>query len=132
MAKGAIDHKKHGIHDLELCKVCYTGDCCRWGTNLDLFEVARILEKKKTLKLPKPWFDYVRRDKTFPSGFMFTTLVRDRKCVFQDGKMRCLIYDVRPRYCSEFPLESGKRAPDYGTLCHYPVNQRKKRKTGKK
>ncbi len=122
------DHKKLKIHDLELCKVCYTGDCCRWGTNLDLLEVARILESKKDLKIPKPWFYYVSRYKTFPSGFMFSTVVKNRKCVFQDEKMRCRIYDARPRFCSEFPLEAGKRAPDYHYLCHHAKNRKKIRR----
>lgn len=131
-------HKKFKIHDLKLCKVCDQGSCCRHGVELDLQEVADIL--KRHLDIPKPWFAYLGRSKDFPSGFRFTTLLKNKKCIFQDDIKRCRIYPIRPRFCVEFPLEDGKRAPYYHALCHRAKKSRrqksvnrsqKKRKTKK-
>ncbi len=125
--KKSIDYNKLKIHDLKLCKVCQVGSCCRWGVELDLLEVAQILQKK--LDLPKPWFEFLGKSKAFPSGYRFTTVVKNRRCIFQDHNMRCRIYEVRPRFCSEFPLEGGKKAPYYHELCHHG-KAAKKRKRG--
>ncbi|MFH1691317.1 MAG: YkgJ family cysteine cluster protein [Candidatus Omnitrophota bacterium] len=125
--------KKKLLHkpNLEVCKECYQGSCCRQGVEADLFEVARIL--KLDLDIPRPWFDYVGRDKRSPSGYVFSTVLKNRRCIFQDDNMRCRIYEVRPRYCSEFPFEDGKVAPYYKHLCHHPKahkrNKRKKRRS---
>ena len=59
--KKTVDHKKLKIHDLKLCKVCDMGACCRHGVELDLLEVAQILQKK--LDLPKPWFEFLSMSK---------------------------------------------------------------------
>lgn len=109
-------HKKFKVHDLKLCKTCSKGSCCRYGVEVDLFEMARILEEP--LDIPKPWFEFLQRDKRFPSGYKFTTVLKNRRCVFQDEKKQCRIYAIRPRFCVEFPLESGRRAPEYHSLCH--------------
>jgi Fe-S-cluster containining protein len=124
--KPIVDFKQLKIHHPELCKVCEKGTCCRHGVELDLLEVAQILQKK--LNIPKPWFEFLgtSRNKYFPSGYKFTTLVKNKRCVFQDEKMRCRIYEVRPRFCSEFPLEDGKRAPYYKELCHRAKKRGKK------
>jgi Fe-S-cluster containining protein len=119
-----IDHKKHGIHDLKLCRICDKGACCREGVEVDLFEVARIL--KRTLTIAKPWFHFIRRDKSSPSGFVFDTVVRGERCVFQAADRRCRVYNIRPRYCREFPLEDGQRAPYYHSLCHRAKRNRAK------
>ncbi|MFH0877885.1 MAG: YkgJ family cysteine cluster protein [Candidatus Omnitrophota bacterium] len=100
-----------------VCRGCGFGTCCRHGVELDVFEVARILKKK--LDIPKPWFEFLRRDSRMPSGFLFTTTVRNRRCVFQEKTGTCLVYDARPRYCREFPLEGGKKAPYYHHLCYH-------------
>lgn len=104
------------IHDLALCKICDQGSCCRHGVEVDLWEVADIL--KYRLDIPKPWFAYLGRSKDFPSGFRFTTLLKDKRCIFQGEDKRCRVYAIRPRYCVEFPLEDGKKAPYYHELCH--------------
>jgi hypothetical protein len=44
MKKKAVDHKKLGIHHLDLCKECVVGACCREGVEVDLYEVAAILK----------------------------------------------------------------------------------------
>lgn len=120
--KKDIRHKP----DLALCKQCYQGSCCRHGVEVDLFEVARIL--KINLDIPKPWFDYLGRDKRTPSGYKFSTILKNRRCIFQDDDMRCRVYKARPRYCAEFPYEDGKVAPYYKELCHHPRHHRKKRR----
>lgn len=117
---------KSKVHDLRLCGECLQGSCCRLGVEVDLFEVARILEKK--LDIAKPWFQYLGRDKMFPSGYKFTTLTRNRRCIFQNDVMRCLVYEIRPRFCEEFPLENGKKAPYYESLCHRAKKGKKKRR----
>lgn len=111
-----INYKKLKIHDLRLCEACDQGACCREGVDVDLLEVARILEMQ--LDIPKPWFEFLGRDKRFPSGYKFSTILRKRRCIFQDDNKRCRIYPLRPRFCAEFPLEDGKKAPYYHALCH--------------
>jgi len=124
--KQKIDHNKLKIHNPKLCKICSQGSCCRWGVELDLMEVAQILQKK--LDIPKPWFEYLGMSKAFPSGFRFSTLLKDKRCIFQADNMRCRIYEVRPRFCSEFPLEDGKKAPYYHQLCHHGKAAKKKKR----
>ncbi len=125
-----IDHEKLKIHDLKLCKECFLGSCCRWGVELDLLEVAQILQKR--LDIPKPWFEFLGRDKRYPSGYKFSTMVKNRRCIFQADNRRCLVYEVRPRYCSEFPLEDGKKAPYYHSLCHRGKKLAKEKKQRKR
>lgn len=112
--------------DTTVCVTCYQGSCCRYGVEADLFEVARILEEP--LDIPKPWFQFLGRDKRFPSGFKFETIVRNRRCVFQDEKMLCRVYEIRPRFCVEFPLEDGGKAPYYHSLCHHAKRKNKRKK----
>lgn len=99
------------------CRLCGKGKCCREGVEVDLFEVARILKTK--LDIPKPWFRYLGRDKSFPSGHKFSTVIRNRRCVFQNDQMRCAVYNIRPTYCAEFPMEDGKIAEFFRVLCHF-------------
>lgn len=114
-----------GLPDTAVCIECDQGTCCREGVEVDLLEVARILERP--LDLPKPWFKFLGRDKKFPSGYKFTTLLKNRRCIFQNGRMRCRVYEIRPRFCVEFPFEEGKKAPYYHSLCHHAKKKRKKK-----
>ncbi len=118
-----VNHKKLKIHDPVLCRECVVGACCRYGVEVDLFEAARIL--KLSLDIPRPWFHFIRRDKRSPSGFVFGTVLRERRCVFQGHDRRCRVYALRPRFCREFPLEDGRRAPYYLSLCHRAKSKRK-------
>jgi len=115
--------KRPSVHDPDLCRQCAVGSCCCDGVELDLHEVARILRRDPDV--PKPWFRYLSRDKRFPSGFRFTTTVRDRRCVFQTADRRCVIYDIRPRFCREFPMEGPRLAPQYPYLCHQAKMRRR-------
>ena len=108
---------------LPVCRACALGACCAEGVEVDLFEVARIL--KEPLDLAGPWFEYLGRDKYFPSGYKFTTRVKNRRCIFQGHDRRCRVYTVRPRFCAEFPLESGKKAPYYHRLCHHGKKEKR-------
>jgi Fe-S-cluster containining protein len=125
MHRKAAHHKRLGIHHPRLCKDCAVGACCREGVEVDLFEVSRIL-KKVSLDIAQPWFYYLRRDKSFPSGFVFSTFLRDGRCVFQADDRRCRVYALRPRFCKEFPLENGGKAPEYHRLCQHGRRHRKK------
>ncbi len=125
-----IKRRKKGMPDTTVCVECYQGSCCREGVEADLFEVSRILEKD--LDIPRPWFQYVGRDKRFPSGYKFATLLKKKRCIFQNGRMRCLVYEIRPRFCEEFPLENGKKAPYYHALCHHAKQRRSLKKRGTK
>ena len=120
MIKAKLRHR--GVHDLTLCGVCTQGACCRDGVEVDLFEVARILQKP--LDMPKPWFEYLGQDRRFASGFKFSTLLKRRRCIFQDKDRRCRIYEIRPQFCAEFPLENGRPAPYYRALCHRAKKRR--------
>jgi Fe-S-cluster containining protein len=115
-----------GDVNLQLCRSCYLGTCCREGVETDLFEAATIL--KLSLDIPKPWFQFKGRDKRSPSGFTFSTAVKHRRCIFQDENRRCRIYDVRPRYCREFPLEDGRKAPYYHQLCHFGFKKKARKR----
>lgn len=114
-----------------VCKVCGYGECCREGVEADLWEVGRILEES-FLDIPRPWFKYLGRDKRFPSGYKFSTVLRNRRCVFQNKQNRCVIYEIRPRFCEEFPLEGREKAPYYRSLCHYGKKKKNIRKRGGK
>jgi Fe-S-cluster containining protein len=127
MHKKIAHHKKAGVHHPRLCQACQVGACCREGVEADLFEVARIL-KSARLDEPKPWFYYLRRDRSFPSGFVFSTVVRHGRCVFHAPDFRCRVYTVRPWFCREFPLESGAKAPEYHRLCQHGRRHRKNKR----
>jgi Fe-S-cluster containining protein len=122
LAKG-IKKSGKNFPDTSVCVTCYQGSCCREGVEADLFEVARILER--SLDIPKPWFKYVGRDKEFPSGYKFETILRNKRCIFQNDAMRCMVYEIRPRFCEEFPLESGEKAPYYHVLCPHGKKNKK-------
>ncbi len=126
MRRKIIHHKKAGVHHPQLCQGCRVGSCCAEGVEVDLFEVSRIL-KESVVGIPRPWFYYLRRDRTFPSGFVFSTILRHGRCVFQAPDRRCRVYSVRPRFCREFPLESGAKAPEYHRLCQHGKRHRKKK-----
>ncbi|MFA5038584.1 MAG: YkgJ family cysteine cluster protein [Candidatus Omnitrophota bacterium] len=111
--------------DLSLCRRCDLGSCCRDGVEVDLFEASQIL--KRAPAVPRPWFKFLRSDKRSPSGFVFSTVLRHRRCVFQNDAKRCIVYDIRPRYCREFPFEDGRPAPYYHALCHHGAKKRTRR-----
>ncbi len=101
--------------DLEACKTCKVGSCCYEGVELTNQEMRRIL--KVNPSVAKPWFRLVAEEEKPDGVHNFSTLVRNGTCVFQDDKNLCKIYEVRPQYCRDFPIEHGQTAPHYQRLC---------------
>ena len=105
------------MHKLKIdCESCRTGDCCQEGVDVDVEEAKHISQLKLSIK--KPWFEDFFKDESSPSGWAVGTIVRNNRCIFQDKNKKCLIYDVRPRYCREFPHEGVTVAPFYKELCN--------------
>lgn len=127
MRRKIIHHRKAGVHHPQLCQACRVGSCCWEGVEVDLFEVAKILKRTHS-DIPRPWFYYLRRDRSFPSGYVFSTILRHGRCVFQASDSRCRVYAVRPRFCREFPLENGAKAPEYHRLCQHGKRHRKNKR----
>lgn len=107
---------RKGIKELlERCKTCKSGLCCQEGVELNQEEMKRIAEFNPEVK--RPWFGLIDAEDEPDPGYTHETLVRDGRCIFQHKDKRCLVYEVRPAYCAEFPLEDGKLAKYYKRLC---------------
>ena len=101
--------------DLKACHTCRIGTCCYGGVELTADELKRI--SKSNPPVAKPWFRKLIGKERSDDEHPFATVVRNGTCVFQDKNNFCLIYDVRPHYCREFPIEKGETAPHYRQLC---------------
>jgi len=101
-----------------ICETCLNGSCCRDGVDADLEEAKKISKLK--LKLKRPWFQDLFRDKDMPSGWAVAIIIKNGRCIFQKKDKRCSIYKYRPWYCREFPLENGQIAGHYHYLCEKP------------
>lgn len=95
-----------------------TGSCCQDGVDVDLEEAKRI--SMLNLDLKKPWFEKLFQDSDMSSGWAVSTVVRDGRCVFQKSNYKCIIYEHRPTFCRDFPLEKGRIAEFYHYLCEKP------------
>ena len=111
---------------LEMCTTCVTGSCCQEGVEVDLEQAKEISQLKVNLK--KPWFAGLAKDSDMPSGWSLSTVVRDGSCVFQRKNHLCMIYEHRPMFCREFPIEMGKIAEHYTYLCEKPHHIKRKAK----
>ena len=103
------------VADLAACKSCKVGSCCYEGVELNKRELKRILRYNPSVA--KPWFKLVTESEKPDGDHNFSTVVRNSTCVFQDKNNRCMIYNVRPQYCRDFPLENTQTAPHYRRLC---------------
>ena len=116
--------------DIHACQSCRIGSCCYEGVELTNQELRRIVNSNPSV--PKPWFRLLK-DHEKPDGVHnFSTIVRGNSCVFQGPDNRCMIYEVRPQYCRDFPVEHGKTAPHYQRLCvlfhhQWPANSSTRR-----
>ncbi len=110
----------------KVCKTCATGSCCKDGVDVDLEEAKKI--SQLDINLEKPWFDKPFEDSDMPSGWAVSTVTRDGRCVFQASDYRCRIYEHRPVFCRDFPLEMGQIAEHYDYLCEKPHHFRRKTK----
>lgn len=107
--------KKEFIEMLERCKACKPGMCCRDGVEVTKEEMKKI--EAFGPKIKKPWFEPIEPDEISDSDHVDTTVIRGGTCVFQAKNKLCVVYEVRPNYCAEFPLESGEIAEHYEELC---------------
>ena len=105
--------------------------CCQEGTMVDLAEAIKI----STLGLDGQFYN-LRKDKKFPSGYRVDTSRKESPCSFLTPEGLCSIhkidYNLKPRYCKEFPYEDGKIAPFAKYFCllfKQSLPQRNSRKT---
>ncbi len=103
---------------LQMCTTCATGSCCQDGVEVDLDEAKKISKLKVNVK--KPWFEGLFEDSDMPSGWGISTVKRDGRCLFQRKNYLCMIYEHRPAFCREFPIENGRIAEFYNYLCEKP------------
>jgi len=111
----------------QICTTCKTGSCCQDGVDVDL-EEAKKISQLNNINLKKPWFENLFQDSDMPSGWAVSTIVRDGRCVFQKSNYKCMIYEHRPSFCREFPLEMGRVAEYYDYLCEKPHHFKRKTK----
>ena len=110
-----IRHKKISKKEfLKLCDSCVTGSCCQDGVDVDLDEAKKISQLK--IRLKKPWFENLTKDKDASSGWAVDTVLRNNRCVFQKENYKCLIYKYRPKHCRDFTLERDVVAKYYHYL----------------
>jgi Protein of unknown function (DUF3109) len=126
-----------GFEDKEGPNAC-TSKCCQHGVYLDPAERDRILahadivEKyldETQTKDRSRWFDNTQeKDRDFPSGVCVSTEVHNDKCVFLDGKGRCVLqvaekeegmgrFSLKPFYCVLFPIVTVDGVVGYDDFC---------------
>lgn len=101
---------------LRRCQGCESGSCCQEGAELNKEEIRKILKFNPPIK--KPWFRLADPEYEPEPDYPYETRLKNGRCIFQDKDKRCLIYEVRPKKCAEFPLENGKLAEYYKRLCN--------------
>jgi len=100
-----LDLIVHEIHDLEFestnCLDC--ANCCK--TTSPIFSEKDISRISKYLKMKEHQFIslYLDRDQ---DDFM---VLKSVPCTFLAADNSCLIYDVRPKACSEYPHTNRKK-----------------------
>ncbi len=115
-----------------------TSMCCRHGVYLDPVERDRILEHADIVekyldetqtRSRDVWFDNTEeQDVDFPSGVCVGTQVHNDKCVFLDGKGRCVLqvaekeegmgrFSLKPFYCVLFPIVKSDGVIGYDDFC---------------
>lgn len=101
-----LDQLMHDLHDKEFeqtnCLNC--ANCCKTTspifTDRDIARIAKHLRLKEQLFISK----YLKRDE---DDFM---VLQQAPCSFLDpADNRCLIYDVRPKACAEYPHTNRRR-----------------------
>lgn len=93
------------------------GLCCGEGVWVDLDEAKDIT----AYGIFKGEFSNLKKDRTFPSGWKVSSSYNDGPCTFLDRKGLCNIhktdFDLKPKYCKEFPIQDGKTSPSFKNLC---------------
>jgi len=94
-----LDNIVHEIHDKVFEKTdCLTcGNCCK--TTSPIFTEKDITRISKHLRMKEVKFmnQYLQRD---DDDFY---VLKEAPCTFLMGDNTCLIYDVRPKACAEYP-----------------------------
>ena len=101
------------------CMKCDTlGACCCEGVWVDLEEAKSIT----AYGIFKGHFSNLEEDETFPSGWKVSSSYNDGRCSFLDPDNLCNIhktdFNLKPKYCKEFPIQDGKTSPSYKDLCN--------------
>ncbi|HEY0045440.1 MAG TPA: YkgJ family cysteine cluster protein [Flavobacterium sp.] len=118
-APGNLDYLMQELHDSEFKKTdCLTcANCCK--TTGPLFTTADIERLAKYLRVKPQQFisTYLRidEDKDY--------VLQSVPCTFLDSDNSCVIYDVRPKACREFPHTDRKKFQQISeiTLRNIPV-----------
>lgn len=100
-----LDYRMQEIHDLEFSKTdCLKcANCCKTTgplfTTADIERIARHLKKK-----PQEFIsEYLRIDEDNDY------VLQELPCGFLDSENYCMIYNVRPKACREFPHTDRKK-----------------------
>ena len=107
---------------IDCSKCTRMGSCCRkaCGVWVDLEEAKNIL----ALDI-KGTFHHLVKDDAWPSGWKVSTAFKNR-CEFLESDGKCRIhnvsYNMKPRYCREFPYENGK-IPEWGKYYCYQLEE---------
>lgn len=100
-----IDYQMQGIHDDVFAKIdCLKcANCCK--TTGPLFTQQDIERIAKHLRVKPQKFidDYLRIDED--NDYVLQSV----PCTFLDNESYCMIYDVRPKACREFPHTDRKK-----------------------
>jgi len=100
-----LDYMMNEIHEEEFehtnCLDC--ANCCK--TTSPIFTEKDISRISKYLKMKEGQFvnQYLQRDE---DDFM---VLKSAPCMFLDQDNSCVIYDVRPKACSEYPHTNRKK-----------------------
>ena len=93
------------------------GLCCSEGVWVDLEEAKSI----EAYGIFEGEFSHLKKDKTFPSGWKVSSSYNDSPCTFLAPDKLCKIhktdFDLKPKYCKEFPIQDGKISPSFKNLC---------------
>jgi Fe-S-cluster containining protein len=114
-----LDYIMQEIHEKEFkrtdCLTC--ANCCK--TTGPLFTLADIERIAKHMRMkPQQFIDkYLRIDED--NDYVLQSV----PCTFLDSENYCLIYDVRPKACREFPAHRQEKVPadskPYHEKCGY-------------
>ncbi len=103
-----VEEQHHDVFSRTDCLAC--ANCCK--TTGPLFVRKDVERISKYLKMgPAQFYDaYLRTDEDGDA------VLQDLPCTFLGQDNRCLIYDVRPKACREYPHTDRKKLYQIGAL----------------
>ncbi len=114
-----LDYRMQELHDAEFkkTKCLQCANCCK--TTGPLFTTADIERISKQLKQKPQQFitQYLKIDEDQDY------VLQELPCVFLDAENYCVIYDIRPKACKEFPHTDRKKFQQISaiTLKNIPI-----------